>query len=129
MDARQASQTGGGRHKWCYALYHDAIKTGRLVRPDRCSICGVAGRIAGHHEDYTTPLDVVWCCPFCHGSIHGCGIDETRRRLDISRARREALERHAKLELSKIALDIDHLTTSQLKTVFEVRDPMLYLKR
>jgi hypothetical protein len=85
--------------------------------------------MSGHHEDYSRPMDVVWCCASCHGAIHGFGLAEARRRLDTSRARRRALERHAKLELSKIASEITRLTTKQLETVFWVRDRSMYLKR
>jgi hypothetical protein len=47
-----------------------AIKRGRLSRPNQCSRCGSVQRMNGHHEDYLLPLCVEWVCPKCHGEIH-----------------------------------------------------------
>jgi len=62
-----------------------AISSGKLVRPDVCSRCGKAGRIEGHHEDYSKPLEVVWLCARCHKARHteirkASGIVPTPRR-------------------------------------------------
>jgi len=43
-----------------------AIKTGRLVRPDACSRCGVRGKIEAAHHDYSKPLEITWLCVRCH---------------------------------------------------------------
>lgn len=53
-----------------HVLLGHSIRSGRVSKPDKCEICGVGGRIHGHHEDYTKPLDVVWVCPQCHVDIH-----------------------------------------------------------
>lgn len=45
---------------------YNAIKSGRLVRPDRCSGCNKKGAIEAAHVDYSRPLDVVWLCRSCH---------------------------------------------------------------
>ncbi len=47
-----------------------ALKAGKIVRPDTCEICGIEGRIHGHHEDYDKPLEVMWLCPKCHHGRH-----------------------------------------------------------
>lgn len=48
-----------------------AVESGKLVRPAECSECGgSAGRIHGHHEDYSRPLDVEWLCHDCHMKRH-----------------------------------------------------------
>jgi len=48
-----------------YAIKHNIIK-----KPPVCSVCGVGGRIEGHHPDYSKPLEVIWCCTPCHHSLH-----------------------------------------------------------
>jgi hypothetical protein len=49
----------------------DALRAGRLVKPDACERCGATGaRLHGHHEDYTKRLDVEWLCPLCHAGEH-----------------------------------------------------------
>lgn len=48
-----------------------AVATGRLVKPTLCPNCGKAGRIEGHHEDYSKLLDVKWSCSTCHKAEHG----------------------------------------------------------
>jgi len=47
-----------------------ALKSGDLVRPDRCSKCEAWGSPVAHHEDYEKPLDVVWLCDTCHAQRH-----------------------------------------------------------
>lgn len=44
----------------------NAIKTGKLIRPEICDVCNKQGNIEGHHEDYNKPLEVIWMCQFCH---------------------------------------------------------------
>lgn len=49
-----------------------AVRRGEIVSPGKCSRCGTTeGRICGHHEDYSKPLEVVWLCNSCHGARHG----------------------------------------------------------
>ena len=43
-----------------------ALRSGRLVRPDTCEICGRLGQVEAHHPDYTRHLDVEWLCRICH---------------------------------------------------------------
>lgn len=49
----------------------NAIKLGKIQRPDGCGYCGSTEQTPhGHHEDYSQPLNVVWCCAKCHADIH-----------------------------------------------------------
>jgi hypothetical protein len=44
-----------------------------IKKPSKCSICLEnfnENKIQGHHEDYTKPLDVIWCCRLCHEKLH-----------------------------------------------------------
>lgn len=60
-----------------------ALKSGTLKRPAACEDCGKLGRVDGHHEDYTRPLDVNWVCVSCHRFRH-----DTPKHRDISTAAR-----------------------------------------
>lgn len=49
---------------------NDAIRYGKIKRPDTCSLCGVKCTPQAHHYDYSKPLNVVWVCVSCHANIH-----------------------------------------------------------
>jgi hypothetical protein len=49
---------------------NNAIRDGRLVKPQHCEVCGATGKIHGHHDDYDKLLEVRWVCPPCHKEIH-----------------------------------------------------------
>jgi len=56
----------------------NAIRDGRITRPDRCERCSSSYAVQGHHEDYSKPFEVMWLCPRCHGARHR-EINEERR--------------------------------------------------
>jgi hypothetical protein len=49
-----------------HQLVYAAVKSGRLIRPESCSACGVDCKPHGHHDDYSKPLSVRWLCRLCH---------------------------------------------------------------
>ena len=49
---------------------NNALRDGRLVKPDQCERCGTAGALHGHHDDYSKPLEVEWLCRSCHTTEH-----------------------------------------------------------
>ena len=48
----------------------NAIRDGRLIRPEECSDCGKQCKPEAHHDDYLKPLDVRWLCRSCHCRHH-----------------------------------------------------------
>lgn len=54
----------------CQQEVRQAIKSGVLHRPSKCSKCGIEGKVQGHHEDYSKPLEVTWLCIKCHRNLH-----------------------------------------------------------
>jgi len=51
-------------------LLREAVRAGRILKPEYCQTCGGAGRLQGHHDDYSRPYAVDWLCSGCHGTRH-----------------------------------------------------------
>jgi hypothetical protein len=52
----------------------EAVRRGRLIRPDGCSLCQCAGPVeAHHHKGYALEvrLDITWLCKRCHRKADG----------------------------------------------------------
>lgn len=48
----------------------NAVRYGKIVKPETCSECSGGGPIHGHHHDYSQPLNVRWLCVKCHNDEH-----------------------------------------------------------
>lgn len=74
--AREWNARYPDRYRAHYAVTN-AVRDGRLVKPDRCEQCmETHPRIHGHHDDYSKPLDVRWLCPSCHATADGKAVDQ-----------------------------------------------------
>lgn len=40
-----------------------------IDKPNNCSVCNENKKLEAHHEDYSKPYDVIWCCRTCHGKL------------------------------------------------------------
>jgi hypothetical protein len=67
------------QEKWCldnptkartHRLFKDAIRNGKIIRPNQCEKCKKSCKPHGHHEDYSKPYEVLWVCEKCHVYIH-----------------------------------------------------------
>lgn len=50
-------------------VLNNALRDGKIKRPESCEICGGESHLHAHHENYRQPLLVVWLCARCHGQI------------------------------------------------------------
>jgi len=69
--AREKWLLANAEKRACHVILNNAVRDGRLVKPEACQICAATEcRIEGHHYDYARPLDVTWVCRKCHTEIH-----------------------------------------------------------
>ena len=49
-----------------------AVRIGKLIRPNACSVCGCVCKPHAHHDSYLKEdsLRVIWLCRPCHGFRH-----------------------------------------------------------
>jgi hypothetical protein len=80
----QKTEAGKQAHKRAMDAYHkrypmkyvshiitgNAIRDGKLIQANECSVCKSTEKIEGHHDDYTKPLEVRWLCESCHKEWH-----------------------------------------------------------
>ena len=50
-------------------LFSNAVRDGKIQAQKICSRCG-AEPAQGHHENYDSPLQVIWLCSKCHALRH-----------------------------------------------------------
>jgi hypothetical protein len=70
---KRAQQNYAKRYPLTYAAHivtSNAIKNGRLIKQNNCSVCESNIKVEAHHDDYTKPLDVRWLCEKCHKIWH-----------------------------------------------------------
>jgi hypothetical protein len=74
---KKARQRAGENYKNRYPMkyaahvvFRNAVRDGKVVRKDSCSVCQSTYKVEGHHDDYTKPLEVRWLCERCHKQWH-----------------------------------------------------------
>lgn len=65
-DYRRAYTQRNTEKRAAAVAVNNALRDGRLVRPDTCDFCHEACEVEGHHWDYGQPLVVSWLCRRCH---------------------------------------------------------------
>ena len=59
-------------HYHAHTAVNNAVRDGRLKKPNYCSRCGRGDKVIhAHHHDYSKPLDVEWLCVICHSKERG----------------------------------------------------------
>lgn len=53
-----------------HSIVNEALKTGKLKKPNKCSNCNQEKNVQAHHEDYNKPLEIIWLCVSCHSQLH-----------------------------------------------------------
>ena len=51
-------------------MVSNAVRDGKLNRGEVCESCNRCGKLHGHHDDYSKPLEVRWLCIPCHFEWH-----------------------------------------------------------
>lgn len=57
---------------------NNALRDGRIEKPETCQGCGAKTDIQAHHPNHQEATKVRWLCRSCHERAHGRGI---RKRL------------------------------------------------
>jgi hypothetical protein len=53
-----------------HTMISNALRAGKIKKPDSCQECDSSFAIEGHHDDYSKPLEVRWLCASCHKQWH-----------------------------------------------------------
>lgn len=49
---------------------NNALRDGKIAKPEHCEDCGTKCKPHGHHDDYEKKLEVRWLCNDCHKERH-----------------------------------------------------------
>lgn len=69
-EAKRRWQKQNPDKRAAHVILGNAVRDGRISKPDKCQDCGEGGVIHAHHDDYAKPLEVRWVCAYCHKRYH-----------------------------------------------------------
>ena len=70
-EAKSRYEKRNPKKRKIHYMVNNAVRDGKLSKPDRCQKCGKTGcRIEAHHKDYDKPFEVDWLCRSCHAEWH-----------------------------------------------------------
>lgn len=58
------------KRKYVRNMVANAVRNGKLIRPQCCELCQQKAKIEAHHIDYGRPMFVSWLCRACHVKAH-----------------------------------------------------------
>lgn len=70
LEATQRFRRNNPEKARAYSAIGNAIRSGKLQKPDSCKKCMKKKKVEAHHHDYSKPLDVTWLCKQCHLGLH-----------------------------------------------------------
>ena len=53
-----------------HTLFSEAMKSGKIIKPNFCWLCDKKCEPEAHHYDYSKPYDVIWLCSEFHHKVH-----------------------------------------------------------
>ena len=68
--ARQNYRKNHSEKAKAHSLFNDAVRAGKIIKPDYCWLCDKKCEPEAHHSDYSKPYDVIWVCSECHHKLH-----------------------------------------------------------
>lgn len=68
--AKRAFDRRNPKKRSAHIAVGNAVRDGKLIRPDNCEKCNSVSALEAHHCDYNKPLDVMWLCDPCHKKWH-----------------------------------------------------------
>jgi len=68
--AQQNYQNNYPLKRAAHIITGNAIRDGKIVKQNNCSVCNSNIKIEAHHDDYTKPFEIRWLCKKCHNIWH-----------------------------------------------------------
>lgn len=67
---KRAWQARNPLKRQAHIIVGNALRDGKIARPERCDCCQQAVKLQAHHTHYSHPLWLAWLCSRCHRLVH-----------------------------------------------------------